>query len=149
MDIIESKLYKPLSPKLKKKPPENICSILFDNKGVELINIAHILGHPEISSALPTSIEFSIPMVTYKLGLPLSTKIFNFNHFVNTLDLDEFLLNPDILPCKCINSPFADKYHKHVVTGDLRIIDNNPLRKLFTKGPKFRETKTINLEKAK
>ena len=84
-------------------------------------------------------------MVTYKLGVPLSTKNFNFNHFVNTLDLDEFLLNPDILPCKCINSSFADKYHKHVVTGDLRIIDNYHLRKLFTKGPKFRETKTINL----
>ena len=82
-------------------------------------------------------------MVTYKHGLPLSTKIFNFNHFVNTLDLDEFLLDPDILPCKCINSPFADKYHKHVVTGDLRIIDNNHLRKLFTKAPKFRETKRI------
>ena len=76
-------------------------------------------------------------MVTYKLGLPLSTKIFNFNPFVNRLDLDEFLLNPNILPCKCINSPFADKYHKHVVTGDLRIIDNYHLRKLFTKGPKF------------
>ena len=88
-------------------------------------------------------------MVTYKLGLPLSTKIFNFNHFVNTLDFDEFLLNLDILPCKCINSPFANKYHKHVVTCDLHIIDNYHLGKLFTKGPKFRETKTINLEKAK
>ena len=50
---------------------------------------------------------------------------------------------------ECINSPFADKYHKHVVTGDLRIIDNYHLRKLFAKGPKFRETKTITLEKAK
>ena len=63
--------------------------------------------------------------------------------------MDEFLLNPDILLCKCINLSFADKYHKHVVTGDLLIIDNNHLRKLFTKGPKFRETKTVNLEKAK
>ena len=88
-------------------------------------------------------------MVTYKLGLTLSTKIFNFNHFVNTLDFDEFLLNPDILPCKGINAHFADKYHKHVVIGDLRIIDNNHWRKLFTKGPKFIETKTINHEKAK
>ena len=87
-------------------------------------------------------------MLTYKLGLPLSTKIFNFNHFVNALDLDEFILNPDILPCKCINSPFVDKYHKDVVTADLRTIDNNHSRKLFTKGPKFRENKTINLEKA-
>ena len=87
--------------------------------------------------------------IKYKLGLPLSTKIFNFNHFVSTLDLDEFLSNPGILPCKFNSSPFADKYHKHIVTGNLRIIDNNHLRKLFTKGPKFRETKPVNLEKAK
>ena len=58
-------------------------------------------------------------------------------------------MNPDILPCKCINLHFADKYRKYVVTGDLRIIDSNHLREVFTKGPKFRETKTINLEKAK
>ena len=46
---------------------------LFDNKGVELLNIARILREPEISSALPTSIEFPIPMVTYKLGLHVVT----------------------------------------------------------------------------
>ena len=29
VNIIESKLYKPLPPKLKKKPPDNICRIFF------------------------------------------------------------------------------------------------------------------------
>ena len=88
-------------------------------------------------------------MVTYKLTPPISTKFFNFNKFVNNLDLDLFLTNPDSLPCKCNNSPFVDKYHKHIVTGDLRIIKNNALRKLFIKGPKYREVRPINLEKAK
>ena len=75
VDIIESKLYKLLPPKLKKKPPDNICRIFFDNKRVELISIARILRDPEISSTLPTtSVRFPKPMVTYKLGLPLSTK---------------------------------------------------------------------------
>ena len=32
---------------------------------------------------------------------------------------------------------------------DLRIIKNNALRKLFIKGPKYREVRSINLEKAK
>ena len=45
--------------------------------------------------------------------------------------------------------PFVDKYHKHIVTGDLRIIKNNALRKLFIKRPKYREVRPINLEKAK
>ena len=79
-----------------------------------------------------------MPMVTYKLTQPISTKFFNFNGFVNNLDLDLFLTNPDSLPCKCNNSPFADRHHKHIVTGDLRIIRNNVLRKLFIKGPKYR-----------
>ena len=90
-----------------------------------------------------------MPMVTYKLTPPISTKFFNFNKFVNNLDLDLFLTNPDSLPCKWNNSPFIDRYHKHIVTGDLRIIRNNVLRKRFIKGPKYREVRPISLEKAK
>ena len=78
-------------------------------------------------------------MVTYKLTPPITTNFFNFNKFVNILDLDLFLTNPDSRPCKCNNSPFVDRYHKHIATGDLRIIKNNVLRKLFIKGPKYRE----------
>ena len=52
-------------------------------------------------------------------------------------------------PCECNNSPFADRHHKHIVIGDLRIIRNDVLRKLFIKEPKYREVKPINLEKAK
>ena len=66
-------------------------------------------------------------MVTYKLTPPISTKVFNFNKFVNNLDLDLFLANPDSLPCKCNKSPFVDKYHKHIVIGDLQIIKNKKL----------------------
>ena len=35
------------------------------------------------------------------------------------------------------------------MTGDLRIIENNALRKLFVKGPKYREVRPINLENVK
>ena len=150
IDLTESKIYKPLTPKSKKKPPKNVCSIFFENKGVEFTSIARILRDPDIVKSLPSSsVKFPIPMVTYKLTPPISTKFFNFNKFVNNLDLDLFLTNPDSLPCKCNNSPFVDKYHKHIVTGDLRIIKNNALRKLFIKGPKYKEVRPINLEKAK
>ena len=40
IDLIESKIYKPLTPKSKKKPPQNVCSIYFENKGLEFINLA-------------------------------------------------------------------------------------------------------------
>ena len=150
IDLIESKIYKHLTPKSKKKPPKNVCSIFFENKGVGFINIARVLHDPDIVKSLPSSsVKFPIPMVTYKLTAHISTKFFNFNTFVNNLDLDLFLTNPDSLPCKCNNSPFVDKYDKDIVTGDLRIVKNNALRKLFIKGTKYREVKPINQEKAK
>ena len=37
IDLIESKIYKTLTPKSKKKIPQNMCSRLFENKGVEFV----------------------------------------------------------------------------------------------------------------
>ena len=104
-----------MAPKSKKKPPQNVCSIFFQNKGVEFINIARMLCDPDIYN----------------------------------LDLDLFLTNSDSIACKCNNSPFVDRHDKYIVTGDLRNIRNNVLRKLFIKGHKYREVRPINQEKAK
>ena len=49
-----------------------------------------------------------------------------------------------LFPCSCLDSEYCDPHHGHVVTGDLRIIENAKLRKLFSKGPNYRENKTIN-----
>ena len=51
--------------------------------------------------------------------------------------------------CDCINSEFCDSHHKHIVSGDLRIISNPKLRKLLSKGPNYREPKTLNYSKCK
>ena len=65
IDLIESKTCKPLPPKSKKKPPKNICSIFFENKGVEFINTARVLRDPDIVKSLPSSsVKFPTPMVT-------------------------------------------------------------------------------------
>ena len=52
--------------------------------------------------------------------------------------------NLNQFPCSCENSPFKDSHHGHIVTGDLRLIGNSKLRKLFSKGPKYRESPKIN-----
>ena len=95
-------------------------------------------------SSLPTTpIKFPMPIVTYKLGLRLSVKIFNFNQFVNILYLNVFYL---IL--KYYHVTGLTLTNKHIVMGDLLIINSNDLRKLFTKDPKFRGSKPINFDKA-
>ena len=75
-----------------------MCSILFENKGVESRNIALILRDPDIVNSLLTiSVKLPMPMVTYKLTPPATSKFFNFNKFVNNLDLDCLLINPHSL----------------------------------------------------
>ena len=52
------------------------------------------------------------------------------------------------MKCECANSVFIDAHHKHVITGNLEIIQNNRLRLLFTKGPNYRENRGLNWKKA-
>ena len=51
--------------------------------------------------------------------------------------------------CNCAGSDFTDKDHMHVVTGDLRNVGNNKLKKLFTKGSRYRENNNISCRIAK
>ena len=82
------------------KPPRNVSSICFENKGVEFINIARILPDPDIVKSLLTpSVKFLMPNATYTLTPPISTK--------------------------CNNSHFPDRHHKHIVTDDLPLIKKN------------------------
>ena len=150
LDIIECKLYRPIKPKNKRKPPKNLCHISFSNKGVELLNLPRILHDPSLADSLPNaSFNFEVPTVVYTLCDPIGSKIFNFNQFVNEVDINGFLQDVTSLLCSCSDSPFTDPHHKHVVTGDLRIIKHSKLRKLFAKGPKYREPSYINWDDVK
>ena len=150
LDIIECKLYRPIKTQHVRKAPDNLCHIFFANKGLELLNLPRILHDPSLSNFLPNApYKFEVPTVVYKLCDPISSKIFNFNKFVDEIDINEFLQDITSLPCSCSDSPFSDPFHKHIVTGDLRIIKNSKLRKLFSKGPKFREPSHISWEDVK
>ena len=59
---------------------------------------------------------------------------------LNTKDISENMKN---LPCNC-TSQITNPKHGHIVTGDICIVQKNKLRKLLCKGPKYRETVSIN-----
>jgi len=58
------------------------------------------------------------------------------------LNIDDFKSKPP--DCICASSPFIYNPTGHVITGDLKIINNTSLRDVFAKGPKYREPKFIN-----
>ena len=64
-------------------------------------------------------------------------------------DVDNVSLVENLPSCDCENSEFCDPHHKHIVSGDLRIITNSKLRKLISKGPNYREPKMQNYRKCK
>ena len=150
LDIIDTKLYKPSIFKKSKIAPKNIISVFFDNKAMEKLRLSKIFNSPEIIQLLPLKIqaEEHIPVVSYKLCGTIRNKILNYKETVSSIYVDEdvsFVTNSD--ECNCQNSVFCDPFHKHIVTGDLRIVENKKLRCLLTKGPNFREQRTINFSK--
>ena len=69
--------------------------------------------------------------------IPLGSNIFNFNEFVNNLDMKVFLDDNFILPYDHAASFFADKYDNHIVILNLKTINNTSSSKLYSKGPKY------------
>jgi hypothetical protein len=46
--------------------------------------------------------------------------------------------------CTCASSPFIYNLTGHVITGDLKVINNTSLREVFAKWTKYREPKSMN-----
>ena len=98
-----------------------------------------------------TSLLRNIPIATFKLDNPIRNKILNYKETINSLSFKQVSNNKVVLEnlpeCNCSKSSFCDPAHEHVVTGNLNIINNNKLRKLLSKGPNYREPKTLNYNK--
>ena len=155
LDIIDTKLLNILPVKTKNKSiPKNTITINFVNKGIDDIHLNKIFRSAEVTNLLPEELqsEEDIPTVTMKLTSPIRSKILNYRETVSSLDIvidDEVPFVRDLPSCECQSSEFCDPHHKHIVSGDLRVVTNQKLRKLLSKGPNYREPKTLNYNKCK
>ena len=154
LDIIDTKFWKD-PPEVKRKPaPKNVITINFVNKGIDDIRLNKILKSDEVIALLPSDLkgEEDIPIATMKLSPPIRNKILNYRETVSSLDVvvdDEVSFVRNLQSCECEHSEFCDPHHKHVITGDLRVVSNPKLRKLLTKGPNYQEPKTLNYSKCR
>ena len=74
--------------------------------------------------------------------IPIVPKIFNYKRVFHYVSIDHLKNKPP--DCSCFNSPFKYSPVVHVITGNLSTIDNENHRKIFAKGPKYRELQSIN-----
>ena len=147
LDIINSKFYIEKEIKPSKKAPKYILPLKFKNKGLDAINLSKILHRDHLVNLLPETLqsEENFPSVVYSLESTIRNKIFNYKQTVADIDIDDRAkYNNTLSNCDCKTSKFCDSTHKHIITGDLRIITNTKLRKLISRGPNYREPRTIN-----
>lgn len=152
LDIIETKLYKPPPIKPSKKIPKYRISIPFVNKALDFINLSQLIRSYYSKDNMPPSLsDEDIPMVVYSLSDPIRSKILNYKKFVKELNLDRFKEDNDVIKCNCKNyaADFLDSDRNHILTGNLQIVKNNKLRKLLSKGPKYREPTELKWDVAK
>ena len=136
--MIDTKLYKEGKKSTNKKIPKYICKLNFVNKGLEQLKLSKILNSPEITSHLPETLTDTDQrvMISYKLKNPIRNKILNYKQTVFSIESSDpnYL---DNLPCECASSEFCNVDHDHIITGDLRLIENSKLRSLLSKGPNY------------
>ena len=103
---------------------------------MDFINLPQIIRSKEAKDSMPSILnDDDIPMVIYSLSQPIRSRILNYKKFVSELDLDGFNENKDSIKCHCSQyDKFLNNDRKHILTGNLQIIKNNKLRKLFSKG---------------
>ena len=99
LDIIDTKIFKPKQIPLK-RAPKHICTVSFDNKGLEYIRLPKLLHDPEVVSKLPIDMQQKedIPVVTYRLGGTIRNKVLNYKDTINSIFVDDevsFNLNTD------------------------------------------------------
>ena len=102
---------------------------------------------------LPSNFDISdIPMVVYYLNPSIRSTLVNYKQFVLHLNIDEFLKDPNSIKCCCCDkydNSFINNHYGHIITGNLNIVNNERLRQLISKGPKYRELKQICFEEAR
>ena len=151
LDFIETKLFKESKEIIKKSIPKYRCNLTFKSKAFDFINLPKILRSKEVCDNLPSNFDISdIPMVVYDLNPSIRLILFNYKPFVFHLNIDEFLKDPTSFKCCCnkYDNPFINNHYDHI-TGTRDIVNNERLRQLIFKGPKYQEPKQICFEEAR
>ena len=80
---------------------------------------------------------------------PIGSNIFNFNKFVNNLDVKTFLDDNSTLACDCTCSPFVDNDHNHIITDhSKKLLITKSYANFSLKVQRYHESKSADFPKA-
>ena len=143
LDIANFRLFRPVRSDVPAENPKHFIKIIFFNKAVDAINLPALLRSTSVTNKIPVYFrDKEPPIVSYEYTSTVASKLFNFSPTLSNLNVSEYFSNPQT--CQCKESKFCYEPHGHVITGDLRVIENAKLRELVAEGPKYREPNRVN-----
>ena len=143
LDIASYRLFRPIRSDVPAEKPKHFMRIKFWNKAVDAINLSALLRSTSVTDRIPVYVrDKEPPIVSYEYTSTVASKLFNFAPTLSNLNVSEYL--SDLQACQCKESKFCYEPHGHVITGDLRAIENAKLRELVAKEPKYREPTRVN-----
>ena len=143
LDIANFRLFRPVRSDVPAENPKHFMKIKFFNKAVDAINLPALLRSTSVTNKIPVYFrDKEPPVVSYEYTSTVASKVFNFSPALSNLNVSEYFSNPQT--CQCKESKFCYEPHGHVITGDLRVVENAKLRELVAKGPKYREPNRVN-----
>ena len=125
----------------KEDTNRGFISVLFHNKGMDMIDLPNILNSRKVLSTIPRHLKDPVPIVSYRYTRAIAGKIFNNRKVVDELDVDVGTVG---MKCSCDSSKYKYEPCGHVITGDLSIVRDVKLRNLILKGPTYREQNNVN-----
>ena len=109
-------------------------NIKFLHKGIDAINLPQLLRSQSVMGKTAAYFkDKEPPTISYQYTNTVASKLFSFSSTLS--NITNYLSNPQ--HCQCNNSKFRYEPHGHVITGDLRVIENVKLIELVAKGPEY------------
>ena len=134
LDIANFRLFRPVRYDVPAEKPKHFMKIKFFNKAVDAINLPALLRSTSVTNKIPVYFsDKEPPIVSYEYTSTVASKLFNFAPAISNLNVSEYFSNPQT--CQCKESKLCYEPHGHVITGDLRVIENAKLRELVAKRP--------------
>ena len=120
-------------------------SVPFVHSAIEKVGVEELLKYQDVTSLLPLGMKECRIRTTYSYGPTIGRKLFNYNKILNTLSKKDL----KSLKCDCKENfrDFIYEPHGHVHTGNLDVIQCEPLRDVMAKGAKFRLKPSISKSK--
>ena len=140
LDITQHRLFRPVRSDVPVEKPKKIEYL---HKGIDAINPPGLLRSRLVTDKVPVYFKNrEPPIISYQYTNTVASKLFNFSSTLSNLDVANYLSNPR--SCQCQMSKYCYQPHGHIITGDLKIIENAKIRELVSKRPKYREPNKIN-----